>query len=124
MNTPVSFKIAIPLKEKGFDEICHNLWHFIGSNCIEMSNKNSETFSIGFSAPTIAEVVMWLYEKHNIWVYAHKEGGWWIPVIENYYDEDNQGTLIEDLSKMNNICFDSPKEAYEAAIEYTLKNLI
>lgn len=72
----------------------------------------------------IMQVIMWLLEKHKIWVYSHKDGGWWIPVVENYYDEADQGTIIEDLSGMDNICFDSPSAAYLAAIEYTLTHLI
>lgn len=76
------------------------------------------------SAPTISEVVMCLYEKHKLWIYAHKDGGWWFPVIENYYDEDNRGTIIEDLSKMTRTYFDSPKEAYEAGIKHTLNHLL
>lgn len=75
-------------------------------------------------APTVAEVVMWLCEKHLLWIYARKEGGWWSPVIENYYDEDEQGTIIENLEEMPKICFNSPVEAYEAAFEHALKRLI
>ena len=97
MNKPISFQLSKLLKE-GENPFC--------------------------SAPTITEVVMWLYENHNLWIYVHKDGGWWFPVIENYYDEENEGTVIEDLSKMKNVCFETIPEAYEAAILYTLKNLI
>lgn len=96
MNTPIPDELAKLLKEKGF----------------------------GFSAATIAEAVTWLYKKHDLWIYARKDGGWWFSVIENYYDEDDQGTLVEDLSKMKRHYFNEMTEAYEAAIEYAVNNLI
>lgn len=108
MTEPVNFELAKLLKEKGF-------------GIIKYSNSKNKTKSY---RPTIAETIMWLYKKHKIWIYVHKDGGWWFPVIENYYDEDDQGTIIEDLSKLDRNYFNKQTEAYEKAIEYTLKNLI
>ena len=142
MNTPVNFETSKLLKEKGFDIPVKNYYliqekgnylhegfedSYWGDNRIVNWNKDVvgiKPFEGFLSAPTIVDVVMWLYEKHGIWTYVHKDGGWWFPVIENYYDEDDQGTIIEDLSKMTKTYFDSPTEAYEAAITYTLNNLI
>lgn len=76
--------------------------------------KTSEDF---ISAPTIAEVVMWLYEKHGIW-------------IEVSYMDDvlsfgfNICTLETNTVEDEQWKFTSPTEAYSSAIEYTLKNLI
>jgi hypothetical protein len=136
MNKEVSFPIAKLLKEKGFNLKVITFYDYerlstpfdkqrqvdglINYNPINW-NSVKEHYT---SAPTIAEVVMWLYAKNLLWVYAHKDGGWWFPVIENYYDEDEQGTIIESLEGMPKIQFNSPTEAYEAAIEYTLENLI
>ena len=113
MNTPVNFEIAKLLKEKGFDKRCLHLWHYNGSDCISMPNKNSENF--GYSAPTIAQVVMWLYEKHGIWIAPKKAMGMnkWFPQI--YKGDD----LI-----ISEIITNSPTEAYEAAIEHCLTNII
>lgn len=113
MNTPVNFEIAKLLKEKGFDKITESLWHFNGSECIKMINKNSENF--GFSAPTIAEVIMWLYEKYGIWISvwqgrSSENFGYRIQGKESFY-EVNYFRL-------------TPTKAYEAAINYTLNNLI
>lgn len=118
MNTNVNFEIAKLLKEKGF----HQHHEFS-----EGYTKNGDLFHQGygdlnktqdyFQAPTIAEVVMWLYEKHGIWIYAR-------PFWSGYFHEyivDNSGEMIEAI---NNINFNSPTEAYSEAIEYTLKNLI
>ena len=66
------------------------------------------------NAPTIAEVVMWLYEEHGIWIYAHR-----IDQKEFYWSID---TDKKEFTSGEN--FKTPTEAYEAAIEYTLKNLL
>lgn len=123
MNTPVSFEIKQLLYDKGWryelglDETGYRVKH-------SLAEQRWNEGDLTYVDITISEVVMWLYEKHDIWIYTHKDGGWWFPVIENYYDEDDQGTIIEDLSKMTRTYFNSPTEAYEAGIEYTLNNLI
>ena len=128
MNTPVNFEIAKLLKDKGFDvpiqhtikgqnyvysEYTKDFVKMIDTNAV--ANWNDSKYVEICSAPTIAEVVMWLYEKHGIWIYI-KQGykwEWYIETVANhpelkYYDG------LED----------SPTEAYEAAIKYTLKNLL
>lgn len=117
MNTPVSFEIAKLLKEKGFDEECRL--------CVEDGDERPLPFNCGntihrnslhsyYSAPTIAEVVMWLYEKHGIWISVDPENDtdtWFFTISYN-----NSETIFGNYS--------TPTEAYEAAIEYTLNNLI
>lgn len=133
MNKEVSFELAKLLKEKGFDEKCshyyindfQNFKHdgklYKTSLPNDWDNKNIFQYVKRTSqphlcnAPTIAEVVMWCYEKHGIWIYI-KQGykwEWYIETVANhpelkYYDG------LED----------SPTEAYEAAIKHTLENLI
>lgn len=123
MNTPVSFEIAKLLKDKGFDEITnYNYSEVYGY--IENINglKHSDGNNRFVSAPTIAEVVMWLYEKHGIFIQLfpageNKEWRFYSKIIVN----DNGWIKIQhQISKFVN----TPTEAYEAAIEYTLKNLI
>jgi len=122
MNTPVNFEIAKLLKEKEFDvkttdsyvdttPFSENENDFV--EYFFKQNHNEKEHRV--SAPTIAEVVMWLYEKHGIWIYI-KQGykwEWYIETVANhpelkYYDG------LED----------SPTEAYESAIKHTLENLI
>lgn len=110
MNTPVSFQMAELLKEKGFDDFTQ-IWYQHGegiSGCVEGKrdyyNRKGDVYT---SAPTISDVVMWLYEKHGIWI--------------GVYDLDDTTIFRHCFS---NIDFNSPTEAYEAAIEYTLNNLI
>lgn len=72
-----------------------------------------------------ALIVMWLYEKHGIWIQplpydtitAAKE--WTATILSLNWGEDKEVHYEYKLSGLN-----SPTEAYEAAIEYILKNLI
>jgi hypothetical protein len=73
-----------------------------------------------YSAPTIAQVVMWLYKKYGIWIEVN------LPLYDDF-----KFTIIECntiagklLNKISDESYDSPTEAYETAIEYTLNNLI
>ena len=125
MNTPVNFEIAKSLKEKGFDEECRyyydtefkeRTWH------IEYEPFRNSEIETGYgkkkypmiSAPTIAEVVMWLYKKRGIWISVDPENDtdtWFFTISYN-----NSETIFGNYS--------TPTEAYEAAIEYALKELI
>jgi len=138
MNTPVKFKLAKLLKEKGFDkpvrtyrlegedsDLVHESFEddYWGNNRIV--NWSIKPFRGFVSAPTIAEVVMWLYEKHGIWVsvktikwnYEHNT------IRFNYnickFNHNNSSDITDVVYDFN-----SPTKAYEAAIEYTLNNLI
>lgn len=129
MNTPVIFEIAKLLKEKGFNKKTDSAYVDTTpfseneNDLVEYAfpqNHNEKEHRI--SAPTIAEVVMLLYEKHGIWIEVvwdieiNKEVKWYSGI-----------TKIGDSSELevfqSNPCH-SPTEAYEAAIIYTLKNLI
>lgn len=90
MNTRIKFETAKLLNEKGYPQLD--------------------------AALTIAEVVMWLYEKHGVWIMVKRVDyktlvRWGIYVNNNYVQQNLMG-------------YDSPTEAYEAAILYTLNILI
>ena len=159
MNTLISFELARLLKEKGFDiptqqhyefalkskkhkedgysgsfgwkkgELTLRSEYFI-NNHKTIDGTNTHWYFC--SAPTISEVVMWLYAYHSIWIqtpFSHNDGKpfcWSInKTIRNISEEDEDrncwlsGVDTEDING-----WDSPTEAYEAAIEYTLNNLI
>ena len=115
MTQPVSFKIAKLLKEKGFDQKATDVGYKLnGDKCfdyaIDRINRN------GIAAPTIAEVVMWIYENHGIWitVTSKSQESWQCHMTKK---GDFLGNCyLED--------FYTPTEAYKAGIEYTLNNLI
>lgn len=70
----------------------------------------------------IMQVIMWLYEKHGFWISInpmHTDGLWGYE-ISVFCNDPYKGWF----SEIKNYTFSSPTEAYEAAIKYTLKNLL
>ena len=80
----------------------------------------------------IIRVIMWLYENHGVWIcvdwmsrtkpfnsgfISHLRG------VNKYVNSDNF-IVINNTKLKGYEVFDSPTEAYEAAIEYCVKNLI
>ena len=116
MNKEVNFELAKLLKEKGFPQLNTGLYYTKDKeHCLVgwgFNDRTEESFA-QYSAPTIAEVVMWLYEKHGIWIYVSgpDKNGW----VIHWQGLESYPTLMYPSS---------PTEAYEFAIEYTLKNLI
>lgn len=145
MNSLVNYQIAKLLKENGFN-IPTLFFYFenfnAGLNYIlvdelesqfgtitEKEDHNNIDYSIKrYSAPTISDVVMWLYEKQGIWIRvdcSSKES--WSSIIidvENGNYKVHPLYITEKFIKKNNRLPNSPKEAYEVAIEYCLTNLI
>jgi len=144
MNTLVNFELAKLLKEKGFDvkvrgRIHVSHWHLVKDNIIPsnvniyytdmfapLSNWNDGTQHF-MSIPTIAEVVMWLYEKHGIWIEVRHIKTFNVNrfhvIIWNYKDTSDYIT-IHCENGVGYEVWDSLTEAYEASINYTLNNLI
>lgn len=123
MNTPVSSKIKQLLYDKGFryevgrDEItCSRVKQ-------SLAEQRWNEGDLSYVDITIAEVVMWLYEKHGIWIrvtpipYSDNLTHWrWEHMSTNYFTRNLKWKKEQDYM--------SPTEAHEAAIEYTLKNLL
>lgn len=130
MNKPVSFELAKLLKEKEFDELT-TAWHQRGEGvvgCIEGKrdyyNRKGEVYT---SAPIITDVVMWLYEKHGLWIKVDCASIYfWHPSIINIEDGSFKVHPYYIFFEQNNQnkMFESPNEAYEAAIKYSLNKLI
>lgn len=122
MNTPVDFTTAKLLREKGFSEKTLQAYVHRGIEHQDPSYKGiltKDKLLCDISAPTIAEVVMWLYEKYGVWVCIDKAEGfdWWKFNIRKLKDVGYEyGGFGCD--------FNSPTEACDAGIEYALKNLI
>ena len=115
MNTPVSFSIAKLLKEKGLDIEKQNFYNSHG----QLNSDIEDFFIPRYEAPTIVEVVVWLYEKHGILTVVNVNimGSWY---FEHFDLKEKRNAQF----KPTDTHYDSPTEAYEAAIIYTLKNLI
>ena len=139
MNKHVTFEVAKLLKENGLKlNICHNLYYRnpINENEFVLTEmvhdweliENREDW---YSAPTIVDVVMWLYEKHGIWIqapFSHndiKPFCWVITTTKrNISEEDeNRNCWLSGIDDDNLDGYNSPTEAYLAAIEYILQLL-
>ena len=140
MNTVVNFYTAKLLKRKDFDRKCSDYYTSTGGQysngegdviyedgfmpgelermlCFDYSDFNKIQKENYFLCPTVSEVVMWLYEKHGIWISVlhkrHSQGKHfaynikWVNGIETYLWEHS-----------------SPTEAYEEAIKYVLERLL
>lgn len=112
MNTNVNREIAIQLNNKWYE--FKYLWSYI-----EGFEKDSEKVKY---YPTIAETIMWLYEKHNIWIVVNIDK----PHLSNscmFY-----GNVIKfglhHKNKHRTIFYNTPTEAYLSAILLTLQKLI
>ena len=119
MTAPVKFELAKLLKEKGF-EIFTAFEYTDSGKLVERRNCAQNRLC---SAPTIAEVAMWLYEKHGLWTNVVYMGfelkySWSIDIVTT------SGSHWDSYGEEGDICYNSPTEAYEAAILYTLNNLI
>ena len=115
MNTPVSFELAKLLKEKEFKKKCTAFYDLISNTQIDNAppgNYNLTKQSV--SIPTIVEVVMWVYEKHEIWISVEASDDFTMFCFR---------VRKKEVSRLS-FNYNSPTEAYEAAIEYTLKNLL
>jgi hypothetical protein len=126
MNTPVNYPIAKLLKEKGFEQ---NLE--VGTICriqnavnksyekirpIKQSDLENQWSIFNEVYPTVDEVKWWLYEKHGVWISS-------TPVGKKFRYEIIPMEKQEKF-EYSSFEYNSPTEAYEAAIEYTLNNLI
>ena len=132
MNKPVSFELAKLLKEKGFESKSHiaEYWNVEGKQLlVETWEDEYDSFhhedcpdDITFVclAPTIAQLVMWLWEKHGIWISILCDVGY-----DTLFTYKLYSTKIgSEHCIKNGDRYDLPTEAYEAAIEYILNNLL
>lgn len=116
----VSFEIAKLLKEKGFNWDCITYYVDSEPNKVEYSMlfENNTTWEERcYSAPTYQMAMAWLREVHNLQIQI-------TPIISRHkdwtfgiYKEFNPLTI--DL-----VCFPTYEEAVEAALKYSLENLI
>ena len=136
MNTLVSFELAKLLKEKGYDLSTEGFYPKPKCKLFAIDehgryypivNKTQSSFhgkavvlkeENYYNAPTIAEVVMWLYEKHEIWIGVICDVGNDLLFTFKIYSTK----IGEERCIVNGNMYESPTEAHEAAIKYTLIN--
>ena len=133
MNTPVSFELAKLLKEKRFDNTTSHFYTKPNSKMFgidehgryyPIKNKAKSLWVVGnaaalnienvYQAPTIADVCMWLYEKHKIWISIDPEND-----TDTWFH-----TITHGKSEIVFGNYNSPIEAYEKGIEGVLNYMI
>lgn len=129
MNTIVNLAISKLLKEKGFNEKCWHIYTITGLEQIaaitgvDYTGYSNEELTSSIAAPTIGQTVMWLYEKHGIWIGVNKDTSVkWINDYFNFYIQGKNGESA--FSDVGGTQPNSPTEAYENGIKYCLDNLI
>lgn len=125
----VSFEIAKLLKDKGFDEPCRTFYkgkELINDVCTQYYQWNSKsTFGL-ISAPTHQMAMKWLREEHKIFIYI--EPFITTSGLHGYkpYCTKIGGEFMwrNPLMEYSNTSSDTYEEAVEAALKYSLENLI
>jgi hypothetical protein len=139
--TYVTFEQAKLLKEKGF-LIPTSLGYLSNGDLsapyygIKFINSDTEN-DVMYSAPEQHQVVEWLRVNHEIEVYALRYtfskgefvGKKYMFVVEKYKknfnpDLDEYHFEEEPLESSRELNYNSPQEAYSAAFDYILNNLI
>ncbi len=134
----VSFELAKLLREKGFNEVCRT-WYFgedrinnnilipkdkllFASDIFDGAKKNS---CIGYpnavTAPTLQMAMKWLREVHNLCIAPYAAAYRYGFTIDKADTGSNLGNERKFYPHKE---FETYEEAVEAALKYTLKNLI
>ena len=125
-----SFEISKLLKEKGFDEICYRIYNtqekeLWGTDGIEFQNHQLDEETI--TAPTHQMALAWLREEHKIVIQI----GIKITGASYYYQIWDYSIIhpnkfIGGMIDLRECAedFNSYEDAVEAALKYSLENLI
>ena len=122
MNKEVNFEIAILLQENGFDEVSR----FYRKDNVSLSDcyQTNDFLKPGYyPAPTIAEVVMWLYEKHGIWISVDTDINGKFRQILRKHNSNDRAWEVKNTFSISEY-YSSPAESYEAGIKHSLENLL
>lgn len=120
----VSFETAKLLKEKGFDESVNRFYEIsTGKPSLVRSEYCRNSFTIDYAAPTHQMALKWLREVHRIEIH----------IVLSELNADNSKKYMFDIyssdinrgfDSVQKEEFNSYEEAVEAALKYTLENLI
>ncbi len=126
----VSFEVAKLLKEKGFDEYClKNYWssdkelHDWKWELSYKRNSDGNRNTKDCAAPTLQMAMKWLRKEHNILLFPlpAQENGKLVYLVEVWTWNEEEGIYECAYAPMPR---KEPEQAIEAAIKYSLENLI
>jgi hypothetical protein len=123
--TYATFEQAKLLKEKRFDVECHHGYFKHGDTQLLLWLDSEPINSELAKAPEQWQVVEWLRIKHGIWILV-------LPTVCGYYAYKIVDVQLDPAnpierppySNVNGVDYNTPQEAYSAAFDYILKNLI
>lgn len=122
MNREVSFEVAKLLKQVGYN-LYHRYSYWKGEitshtpgYALEDGTTSQENYweFERYYAPSIADVVMWLYKTHGVWIFSKKEKA----LFQSYIQ------YPKPISNWFSKLYDSPDQAYEVAIKQCLTTLL
>lgn len=131
-----SFEVSKLLKEKGFDiqgdkvygQVFENTFRLVNISFTKMDEESGFKDAPYFNAPTHALAIEWIRVNFGICIYVgckEKEDGsgdvWYIPCGRNLPLKKNGQFIIDTIPYLPK---ETPQEATEAALLYTLQNLI
>lgn len=133
----VSFEIAKLLNEKGFDEPCRTYYQdekFVDDVCTQYYQWNSKSPFVHISAPTHQMAIKWLREVLNIFIHINRDNQYYegtpvMPITEHDkkrgHSSEYYAVVLDAKSNSKSFeHFDRYEEAVEAALKYSLENLI
>jgi len=124
--TYVTFEQSKWLKKKGFDLLTYAYYNGLNFYTGEYKNHSKTTIGdtemhkrlIGYiSAPEQWQVVEWLHLNHNIWIS--------VDMVEKdsfFYSINKHDWEVKQIIFSDD--FETPQEAYSAAFDYVLNNLL
>lgn len=123
-----SFEVAKLLKEKGFEgdiNAYYHIWDNGNKVCPVQEFSRSEASHLYIPAPTHQMAIKWLREEKNILIYVYPVID--LPVKNNYtfywkWDGKKKRHDAPHIGDKHN--YESFEQAVEAALKYSLENLI
>ena len=121
-----SYEVSKLLKEKGFDEPCFSYYKNDKSvHWFEYRMRNSQTLERYTMRPHYGLAMKWLREKHKIYADPMQQGNYDDNSIYYSYSVaqiiDGRSYIQRPMSVADKFTY---KEAVEAALNYSLENLI
>ena len=115
----VSYEVAKLLKEKGFEGICDYAYSNKG-NYFEIDRSNfDEVYCL---RPTFQMVMKWLREVHGIFIAINNDD---LDFNWQCYDLINRGSNLDpNILSESYAGYKTYEKAVEAALKYSLENLI
>lgn len=117
----VSFEVAKLLKEKGFDEPLNRFYEIsTGAPYLVRSEYCRNSYTTSYAAPTLQMAMKWLREKHKIYImidrsFSMKDSWHYCICVDDDFDNLIQQEVLPHRKH---------EEACEAAMKYSLENLI